>query len=149
MTCLLLSFFQFATRILSFINNPTLKLSSLFAKSTAKVIETLVSSTPFATEVKELETQISKFEKEMRNIKFVLNLILQKEFYVSESLIGKCTNKQQRFLCSLSKEELKQNKDVLQQRILSMEEQIALIGQKEILLLQQESAIASTGENIL
>ena len=92
---------------------------------------------------------MSKFEKEIRNIEFVVSLIPQNENYVPESLIGKCTKKQQRVLCSLSKKELIQNKDVLQQRILSMEEQIALIGQKEILLLQQESAIASTGENIL
>ena len=101
------------------------------------------------TKVKELEIKMSKFEKEIRNIEFVSSLIPQNQLYVPESLIGKCTKKQQRVLCSLSKKELKQNKDVLQQRILSMEEQIALIGQKEILLLQQESAIASTGENIL
>ena len=115
-------------------------------KPAANVVETSVSMSSFAIEVKELKTKVkeleikmSKFEKEIRNIEFVLSLIPQNEFYVPESLIGKCTNKQQRFLCSLSKEELKQNKDVLQQRILSMEKQIALMRQKSARTTRCES----------
>ena len=74
-------------------------------KTKIKELETKVKE--LETKVQELEIKLSKFQKEIRNIEFVLSLIPQNQLYVPESLIGKCTNKQQRDLCSLSKEELK------------------------------------------
>ena len=112
------------------------------------------ASHPLQLELKSLKTLLSKIEKEIYNIEFVINLIPKNEIYETESLISKCTNNKQKiFMSSFSKIELQRKVVLLENQITSIQQQITYVQQRialqkqERLLLLQKEVKNSLGKN--
>ena len=80
--------------------------------------------------MKSLKTNLSKIEKELNNIEFVLNLIPINEIYESETFISKCKNKRQKILCNFSKIELKEKLALVTAKKTYMQQQITYVQQR-------------------